>query len=121
MSEPTSPALWCSDAGCLNGVRTYLIGTVEQGCRLFKWCQFLPPEQVRWAELDILLFFYFRTDRVKPGYMQLLLLRSACFFCLLREIYLVRMSTSEFGSIILLNKESLHLISVDPILKFEIF
>ena len=106
-------------AGCLNGVWTYLHGTVEQGCRLFMRCQFLPPEQVRWAELDILLNFYFRTDQVKPGHMQLLLLRSAFFF-LLREIYSVRMSTSEFGSIILLNKESLHLISVDPIWKFEI-
>ena len=52
--------------------------------------------------------------QVKPGHMQLLLHRSAFFF-LLREIYSVRMSTSEFGSIILLNKESLHLISVDPI------
>ena len=89
-------------------------GTVEQGYRLFKRCQFLPPEQVRWAELDILLYFYFRTYQVKPGHMQLLLLRSAFFF-LLREIYSVRMSTSEFGSIILLNKESLHLISVDRV------
>ena len=86
---------------------------MEQGYRLFKGCQFLPPEQVRWAELDILLYFYFRTDQVKPGHMQLLL--SAFFFFLLREIYSVRMSTSEFGLIILLNEESLHLISVDPI------
>ena len=119
-------------AGCLSSVGTYLPGTVLQGCRLFKWglnlphctvkqgyrlfkrCQFLPPEQVRWAELNILLYFYFRIDQVKPGHMQLLLLRSAFFF-LLREIYSVRMSTSEFGSIILLNKESLHHISVDPI------
>ena len=31
------------------------------------------------------------------------------------------MSTSQFGSIILLNKESLHLISVDPIWKFKLF
>ena len=76
--------------------------------------QFLPSEQVRWEELEILLYFYFRTDQVKPGHMQLLLLRSAFFF-LLREIYSFRLSTSEFGSIILLNKESLHLISVDPI------
>ena len=96
------------------GSEPFLLSTVEQGCRLFKRCQFLPPEQVRWAELDILLYFYLRTDQVKPGHMQLLLLRSAFFF-LLREIYSVRMSTSEFGSIILLNKESLHLISVDPI------
>ena len=85
-----------------------------QWCRLFKKCQFLPSEQVRLAELYILLYFYFKTDQVKPGHMQFLLLRSA-FFSLLREIYSVRMSTSEFGSIILLNKESLHLISVDPI------
>ena len=56
---------------------------------------------------------------MKPGHMQLHLFRSAFFFGE-RENYLVRMSTSEFGSIILLNKESLHLISVDPILKFEI-
>ena len=49
---------------------------------------------------------------MKPGHMQLLLL--------LKEIYLVRMSASEFGSIILLNKEISHLISVDPILKLEI-
>ena len=83
---------------------------------MFKRCQFLPPEQVRW---DILLYFYFRTDQVKPVHMLLLLLRSAFFF-LLREIYSVRMSTSEFGSIIVLNKESLHLISVDQICKFEI-
>ena len=71
-------------------------------------------EQVRWADLDILLYFYFRTDQVRPGHMQLLLLRSAFFF-LFREIYSVRMSTSGFDSIILHNKESLHLISVDPI------
>ena len=57
------------------------------------------------------------TDQEKPGHMHLLL-RSAFFFE--REMYLIRMSTSEFGSIILLNKEILHLISVDPILKFEI-
>ena len=49
---------------------------------------------------------------MKPGHMQLLLHRSAFIF-LLREIYSVRMSTIEFGLIILLNKESLHLISVD--------
>ena len=59
-SEPTSLALSSRGAGC----------------------QLLPPEQVRWAELDILLYFYFRTDQVKPvyGHMQLLLLRSGLFF-----------------------------------------
>ena len=56
---------------------------------------------------------------MKSGHMQLLLLSSA-FFCLLIEIYLVRMSTSEFGSMILLNKDILHLITVDPIIKFKI-
>ena len=53
---------------------------------------------------------------MKPGHMKLLLLRSS-FFILLREIYLVSMSTNEFDYFI--NKEILHLISVDPILKFE--
>ena len=66
-----------------------------------------------------MLYFYIRTDQVKPRHMQLLLLRSAFLF-LLKEIYSFRMSTSEFGLIILLNKEILHQISVDPILKFEI-
>ena len=56
---------------------------------------------------------------MKPRHMQLLLLRSAFLF-LLREIYSVRMSTSEFGLIFLLNMEILQLISVDLILKFEI-
>ena len=61
--------------------------TVEQRYRLFKRCQFLPPELVRWAELDILLYFYFRTDQVKPGHMQLLLLRSAFFFSFERDLF----------------------------------
>ena len=56
---------------------------------------------------------------MKPWHMQLLLLSSAFSFHL-REMYLVRMSTNEFGSMTLLNKEILHLISVDPILKFKI-
>ena len=66
-SEPTSLALSSRGTGC--------------------WCQFLPPEQVRWAELDILLYFYFRTDQVKPGHMQLLLLRSAFFFSFERDLF----------------------------------
>ena len=83
VSEPTSPALW---------FRLFKWGLnlppwhCQAGCRLFKGCQFLPPEQVRWAKLDILLYFYVRTDQVKPGHMQLL--RSAFFF-LLREIFSV--------------------------------
>ena len=40
--EPTYQALCYSGAGCLSGVRTYLPGTVLQGCRLFKRCQNLP-------------------------------------------------------------------------------
>ena len=90
----------CFAAKVLSGVSSYLLSRLEgRNC--------------------ILSYFYFRADQVKPGHMQLHLFRSAFFFGE-RENYLVRMSTSEFGSIILLNKESLHLISVDPILKFEI-
>ena len=40
-----SRALWGRGAG-LSGVRTYLLGTVGQGCRLFKWCQNLPPREL---------------------------------------------------------------------------
>ena len=36
VSESTCPALCYRVADCLNGVRTYLPGTVLQGCRLFK-------------------------------------------------------------------------------------
>ena len=32
----------CRGAGCLSGVRTYLPGTVLQGCRLLKLCRNLP-------------------------------------------------------------------------------
>ena len=32
VSEYTSQSLWESGAGCFSGVRTYLQGTVEQGC-----------------------------------------------------------------------------------------
>ena len=42
VSEPKFWALCCRSAGCFNGVGTYLLGTVLQGCRLFKWCQNLP-------------------------------------------------------------------------------
>ena len=73
-----------------------------QGYRLFKRCRFLPLEQVRGAELDTVLL-YLRTDQMKPGHVQLLLF--SAFFFLLGEIYLVRKSTSEFGSMILLNRK----------------
>ena len=33
---------WHCVAGCLSGVKTYLVGTVLQGCMLFKWCWNLP-------------------------------------------------------------------------------
>ena len=39
VSEHTYWALCCRGAGCLSGVRTYLLGTVLQRCRLFKQCQ----------------------------------------------------------------------------------
>ena len=32
-------------AGCLSYVGTFLQGTLGQGCRLFKGCQNLPPRQ----------------------------------------------------------------------------
>ena len=43
VSELSSHALWGRGAGYLNGVRTYLPGTVLQGCRLLKWYWNLPP------------------------------------------------------------------------------
>ena len=42
VSEPTCRALCYSDADCLSYVRTYLLGTVLQWCRLFKRCLNLP-------------------------------------------------------------------------------
>ena len=42
VSEPTCRALCYRVADCLSGVGTYLLGTMLQGCRLFKWCQNLP-------------------------------------------------------------------------------
>ena len=42
VSEPTCQLLCCRGACCLSGVRTYLLGTVLQGCRLVKQCQNLP-------------------------------------------------------------------------------
>ena len=42
VSEPTCGALYCSGAGCLIGIKTYLPGTVLQWCRLFKRCRNLP-------------------------------------------------------------------------------
>ena len=42
MSEPTCWALCYSGADSLSNVRTYLLGTVLQWCRLFKQCQNLP-------------------------------------------------------------------------------
>ena len=42
MSNPTCQAMCCRGAGCLSGVRTYLPGTVLQGCRLLKLCWNLP-------------------------------------------------------------------------------
>ena len=39
---PAGHCVTCSDAGCLSSIRTYLPGTVLQGCRLFKQCWILP-------------------------------------------------------------------------------
>ena len=75
VSGPTSRALKGRGAGCLSGVGTYLPGRLEGR----NWMMF---------------YFYFMTSQVKHVHMQLLLLSSDSFI-LLREIYLVRMSTSE--------------------------
>ena len=42
VSEPTCPALCYSGADCLSNVRSYLPGTVLQGCRLPNWFWNLP-------------------------------------------------------------------------------
>ena len=42
MSEPTCQALCCRGADCWGSVGTYQVGTVLQGCRLFKRCRNLP-------------------------------------------------------------------------------
>ena len=42
VSEPTYWALCYSGADCFSNVRTYLPGTVLQGCRLYKRCRNLP-------------------------------------------------------------------------------
>ena len=42
VSEPTCRALCYSGEGCFSNVRTYLPGTVLQGCRLLKRCRNLP-------------------------------------------------------------------------------
>ena len=42
VSEPTCQVLCYRGAGCLSCVGTYLLGTVLQGCRLFKGCLKLP-------------------------------------------------------------------------------
>ena len=93
--KPICWALCCRGAGCPSGVSFYLL-----------------------SRLDGQNWIYCSTFIL--GFIRLSLGTCNCFclgvpFFLLREIYSVRMSTSEFGSIILLNKESLHLISVDPI------
>ena len=42
LSETTYHALCCRGAGCFSNVRTYLLGSVLQWCRLFKRCRNLP-------------------------------------------------------------------------------
>ena len=51
VSEPTCWALHCRGSGCLSGLRSYQVGTVLQGCRLFKRCQNLPAGHcVAWVQ-----------------------------------------------------------------------
>ena len=58
VSEPTCRALCCRGAVGLNGVRTYLLGTLLQGCRLFMQSKNLPDwhcaagVQAVYAELE---------------------------------------------------------------------
>ena len=98
-SEPTSLALSSRGIGCLSGVSFYLLSRLDG--QNWIYCSTFILGLIRWSLGTCNCFWV-------PS------------FFLLREIYSVRMSTSEFGLIILLNKESLHLISVDPIWKFEI-
>ena len=48
VSESTCWAQYCRGADCLSGVGTYLLVTVLQVCRLFKWCWDLPSRHC-WA------------------------------------------------------------------------
>ena len=100
-SEPTSLALWSRGAGCLSGVSFYLLSKLDG--QNWIYCSTFILGLIRWS----------------LGTCNCFCLGVPSFF-LLREIYSIRTSTSEFCSIILLNKECLHLISVHPIWKFEI-
>ena len=100
-SEPTSLALSSRGAGRLRGVSFYPLSRLDGQNSIY--CSTFILGLIRWS----------------LGTCHCFCLGVPSFF-LLRDIYSVRMSTSKFGSIILLNKESLHLISVDPIWKFEI-
>ena len=52
VSESTCRALCYSGKDCLSCVRSYLPGTVLQGCRLFKRCQHqLPDTVLQWCRL----------------------------------------------------------------------
>ena len=42
LSEPTYHALCCRGAGFFSNVRTFLLGSVLECCRLLKWCRNLP-------------------------------------------------------------------------------
>ena len=76
------------------------------------------PGRLAGAKLDTVLLLF--EDKSSEAWAHAITSVSSASFCLLIEIYLVRMSTSEFGSMILFNKDIFHLITVDPILKFEI-
>ena len=68
-SEPTSLALSSRGAGCLSGVSLYRLSRLDGQ---------------NWIYCST---FIFRTDQVKPGHMQLLLLRSAFFFSFERDLF----------------------------------
>ena len=95
-SEPTSLALSSRGAVCFSGVSFYLLSRLDGQ---------------NWIYCST---FILGLIRCSLGTCNCFCLGVPSFF-LLRGIYSVRMSAIEFGSIILLNKESLHLISVDPI------
>ena len=67
MSKPTCRALCYSGADCLSNVRTYLPGTVLQGCRLFKQCQNLPAGHLVTVVKAVLAMSESRTGHCVTG------------------------------------------------------
>ena len=69
-SEPTSLALSSRGAGCLSGVSFYLLSRLDG--QNWIYCS---------------TFILGLHDQMKPGHMQLLLLRSAFFFSFERDLF----------------------------------